>query len=292
MKKGKQIHSRKDDAPVKRIELHAKTGMSALDGLGSVTDLIARAANWGHRAIAITDFHSLQGFPEAMSAAGRNGIKLIPGCEFRMYTEDAEKSDEYAHPPVIDIPDNVVFVGTLNMDETTKGISPKVLDRSYMIEISNNFDLNTQIDSFDTVEELKITPVEFKKIRSTSNRAEITEKKAEDPVELAKSIKNILDVWNKQAEHHKDVDGLREIHFSHRFLRQLAAMIEPKELSDLLADILAGKILPLMQCDNMPDKNRKEVKAEILKLCGSDSYIVDKFDRMARNDGQVNFWWR
>lgn len=97
MKKGKQIHSRKDDAPVKRIELHAKTGMSALDGLGSATDLIARAANWGHRAIAITDFHSLQGFPEAMSAAGRNGIKLIPGCEFRMYTEDAEKSDEYAH---------------------------------------------------------------------------------------------------------------------------------------------------------------------------------------------------
>ncbi len=196
------------------------------------------------------------------------------------------------YPPVIDIPDNVVFVGTLNMDETTKGISPKVLDRSYMIEISNNFDLNTQIDSFDTVEELKITPAEFKKIRSTSNRAEITEKKAEDPVELAKSIKNILDVWNKQAEHHKDVDGLREIHFSHRFLRQLAAMLEPKELSGLPADILAGKILPLMQCDSMPDKNRKEVKAEILKLCGSDSYIVDKFDRMARSDGQVNFWWR
>lgn len=33
------------------------------------------------------------------------------------------------------LPDNVQFVGTLNMDETTKGLSPKVLDRSFIIEL-------------------------------------------------------------------------------------------------------------------------------------------------------------
>lgn len=36
---------------------------------------------------------------------------------------------------VFPLPDNVQFVGTLNMDETTKGLSPKVLDRSFVIEI-------------------------------------------------------------------------------------------------------------------------------------------------------------
>ena len=33
------------------------------------------------------------------------------------------------------LPKNVQFAGTLNMDETTKELSPKVLDRSFIIEI-------------------------------------------------------------------------------------------------------------------------------------------------------------
>ncbi len=37
--------------------------------------------------------------------------------------------------PVFVIPDNVQFVGTVNMDETTNKPSPKVLNRSYVIEI-------------------------------------------------------------------------------------------------------------------------------------------------------------
>ena len=38
-------------------------------------------------------------------------------------------------PSSIPLPINVQIVGTINMDDTTKGISPKVLDRSYVIEI-------------------------------------------------------------------------------------------------------------------------------------------------------------
>ncbi|MDE6589134.1 MAG: hypothetical protein K2K53_02050, partial [Oscillospiraceae bacterium] len=39
------------------------------------------------------------------------------------------------YPAEFSVPDNVHFVGTLNMDESTKGLSPKVLDRSFIIEI-------------------------------------------------------------------------------------------------------------------------------------------------------------
>ncbi|MCM3359244.1 AAA family ATPase [Psychrobacillus sp. MER TA 171] len=41
------------------------------------------------------------------------------------------------YPPVFSIPSNVRFIGTLNMDHTVKPLSPKVIDRSFIIEISH-----------------------------------------------------------------------------------------------------------------------------------------------------------
>ena len=43
----------------------------------------------------------------------------------------------FYYPSKFIIPQNVRFVGTLNMDETVKSISPKVIDRSFVIELDN-----------------------------------------------------------------------------------------------------------------------------------------------------------
>lgn len=41
------------------------------------------------------------------------------------------------YPAKIQIPKNIRFVGTINKDETTKDLSPKVIDRSYIMEIKS-----------------------------------------------------------------------------------------------------------------------------------------------------------
>jgi DNA polymerase-3 subunit alpha (Gram-positive type) len=81
-----------DLAESKRIELHAHTKMSTLDGVVSTKNLIQTAAAWGHSAIAITDHGVVQAFPEAQECADKAGIKIIYGMEGYLSEEDITKS--------------------------------------------------------------------------------------------------------------------------------------------------------------------------------------------------------
>ena len=105
-----------DTAEVKRVELHAHTQMSSMDGMVPVGELVSRAASWGHKAIAITDHGVVQAFPDAMNAGKKNGIKIIYGVE-------AYLVDDYT--------DTIVNANDRDLDQTfvvfdieTTGLSP------------------------------------------------------------------------------------------------------------------------------------------------------------------------
>jgi DNA polymerase-3 subunit alpha (Gram-positive type) len=72
-----------DNSPVKRVELHAHTKMSSMDGVCSTSDLVKLAIRYGHKAVAITDHGVVQAFPEAMNTKenAKSDIKIIYGVE-------------------------------------------------------------------------------------------------------------------------------------------------------------------------------------------------------------------
>lgn len=87
---------RRDNSEKKRVELHAHTKMSAMDGLNEVTDMVKTAAKWGQKAIAITDHGVVQAFPEAAKTVkkAKLDIKIIYGLEGYLYDDSSEPGEK------------------------------------------------------------------------------------------------------------------------------------------------------------------------------------------------------
>ena len=89
-----QVECRQDLHPEKRVELHLHTKMSQMDSVLSVAKAVARAKEWGHPAIAITDHGVVQSFPEAYLEGKKHGVKVIYGLEGYL-VEDDDKERAY-----------------------------------------------------------------------------------------------------------------------------------------------------------------------------------------------------
>ena len=66
-------------APFQRPDFHCHS--LASDGVLSPEDLVARAAEYGVDALALTDHDTLAGLPAARAAADRHGLTLVNGIE-------------------------------------------------------------------------------------------------------------------------------------------------------------------------------------------------------------------
>ena len=105
----------------KRVELHAHTLMSQMDGVVAVEDLIKQAKKWGHRGIAVTDHDGAQSFPNAFNLV-RNMNKDLK--------EDEEPFKVIYGTELVMVDDNVDIVIRENDED--------LLDTTYVV-----FDLET-----------------------------------------------------------------------------------------------------------------------------------------------------
>lgn len=87
--------SYQDNAPEKRLELHAHTKASEMDGICDAKELIKQAYDYGHAAIAITDHGVVHNFPAAQKAAKElnkkdpnKQIKVIYGLEMNVVADE------------------------------------------------------------------------------------------------------------------------------------------------------------------------------------------------------------
>ena len=90
----KENTKKEDTAEEKMVELHAHTKMSEMVGVTDVEDLIKRAKEYGHKAIAITDYSVVHSYPAAFKTAKKfstdeEKMKAIFGCEMYMIDDEA-----------------------------------------------------------------------------------------------------------------------------------------------------------------------------------------------------------
>lgn len=90
---------RVDDAEVKRVELHAHTKFTNMDGLSSAGDYIDCVNKWGHKAIAFTDRNGVYVVSEVSHNKKIGDLKPIFGVELD-YLDDSKFHITYAKKDV------------------------------------------------------------------------------------------------------------------------------------------------------------------------------------------------
>lgn len=174
------------------------------------------------------------------------------------------------YPAVFKIPSNVRFVGTLNMDHTVKALSPKVVDRSLIIEL------------------LKLTTDQkhrmVEEIEKHQDNATITLNKEvfmKEKYELNENMLNeILKVSNK-------FEAFRDIPLNSRgekHLREILSYIENVTSQDI--DLLIkGKVLPRIELKkDLIDENILRSELQLYP------HSLKKWVSMLQTDYTVSFW--
>ncbi len=84
------------------VHLHLHSDYSLLDGMGKIKDYVGLAKSQGMGALALSDHGVMYGAVDLYTAAKKEGIKPIVGCEMyvaprSMYDKEGRKDAEYAH---------------------------------------------------------------------------------------------------------------------------------------------------------------------------------------------------
>ncbi len=105
-----------DTADKKRVELHAHTQMSQMDGITSAKALVKLARSLGHKAVAITDHDGCQSFPDVYHTI----------CDINSSLKDGEEKFKAIYGTELTLIDDSV-------DIVKRGNDTKLFDNTYVV---------------------------------------------------------------------------------------------------------------------------------------------------------------
>lgn len=180
------------------------------------------------------------------------------------------------YPPEFILPDNVRFVGTLNMDHTVKPLSPKVVDRSFIIEVNH------------------LEPKKKKALKQKLDKDKMTGKINYDYAQFTQTHLVEKD-YKKLVEEIEALGLLFEKHpnvpLNSRGMKHMEAFFSfaetPAVAKSLVDSVVYGKLLP-----------RIEVKRAVLeedipamtRALATYTESQQKWDAMLQKPYTVNFW--
>ena len=128
--------------------------------------------------------------------------------ELIIYNKDIKDKlyNSNIYPPVVKLRQNIMFVGTVNIDDSTFNLSDKVLDRSSVIKLT----MRPFTDMIDTLENCRMTYDELKLLDDLQNLIKINNPKLGIGYRIVNQMNNYLTIATQYKEYnrHEALDGL------------------------------------------------------------------------------------
>lgn len=146
---------RRDDAPVKRVELHLHTQMSQMDAIIPPSDVVKQANRWGHAAVAITDHGNVQAYQDAMLTAEKIDQKVIWGMEAYFVNNTAGaiygRCDEPMNGEAVVF--DIETTGLSNQNDRMTEIGAVRINHGQVVDVFNTF-VNPEMHIPENITEL------------------------------------------------------------------------------------------------------------------------------------------
>ena len=175
--------------------------------------------------------------------------------QLHLYSKAQRCINDEKYPASITIGSNVIFVGTINLDETTKNISDRLLDRSYIINLKKETFMNYQAQQSDIQENIKKFDGDFKNLMPKDSEYK------KNYIETFTTKE--LEFFDKIHDELNKVDSQKGVSF--RSVKNISLFInnKPKELSRQQAFDYAFKQTVMKKINGSVDSIESFVGTEI-----------------------------
>ena len=180
------------------------------------------------------------------------------------------------YPHAIEIPSNIRFVGTMNMDGSVKPLAPKVIDRSFIIRIGEQ---DEKPEKSEIIGAMTIGAEHFTLQKSNEHPQKYFFEEKFD--QLSSSLEQIGAGYNRRVKKHME----DYIHISSDF---------DLEEETVLDEILMTKLLPRINYFiQRNDSFAEELKNKVANVVGKESKAYQKVDIMwqkSKNSQIFSYW--